>query len=134
MPTLRPRTVQPPVAWRPCARGELWTGEPLKDSVMDNGALTPQVSTQHEVQDEEAVFIVLECIPQIDDERVIDLQRKDGRHHGRRRAVNIAVYLLQKPALLDDIGDSLLLDAFGLVDVLESVEFFRSFVLDDSDL
>ena len=134
MPTLRPRTVQPPVAWRPCARDELWTGEPVDHAVTDNGALTPQVPTKHEVQDEEAVFIVLECISQIDDERVIDLQMKDGRHHGRRRAFKIAVYLLQKPALLDDIGDSLLLDAFGFVDVLESVEFFRSFVLDDSDL
>ena len=134
MPTLRPRTVQPPGAWRPCALGELWTGEPLEKAVMDNGALTPQVSAKHEVQDKKAVFVVLECIPQIYDERVIDLQMKDGRHHGRRRAANVVVYLFQKPALLDDIGDSLLLDAFGLVDVLESVEFFGSFVLDDSDL
>lgn len=34
---------------------------------------TTQVPAQHEIQHEEAVFIILECITHVDDEWVIDL-------------------------------------------------------------
>ena len=38
------------------------------------GRRTAQVAAQHEVKNEEAVFIVLESVPQVDDERVVDLR------------------------------------------------------------
>jgi hypothetical protein len=37
--------------------------------------LTTKVSPQHKIQDEEAVFVILEGIPQVHDEWVVDLGR-----------------------------------------------------------
>ena len=34
---------------------------------------TTKITTKHEVEDKEAVIVVLERIPKIDDERVVDL-------------------------------------------------------------
>jgi hypothetical protein len=39
------------------------------------GVLTSEVTPKHEVEDEETVLVVLEGIPHVDDERVIDLNR-----------------------------------------------------------
>ena len=39
---------------------------------------TTQVPAQHEIQHEEAVFIILECITHVDDEWVIDLKNSGG--------------------------------------------------------
>ena len=36
-------------------------------------ALTSKVASKHEVEDKKAIFVVLESIPQVDDEWVIDL-------------------------------------------------------------
>ena len=36
-------------------------------------ALTSEVTSEHEVKHEKAILVVLECITQVDDERVIDL-------------------------------------------------------------
>ena len=36
---------------------------------------TSEITTEHEIEDEEAVFIVLECVTKIDDEGVVDLPR-----------------------------------------------------------
>jgi hypothetical protein len=65
---------------------------------------------------------------------MIDLDDERGFYQDKRWAAKTRAYLFEKPALLDNIGDSLLLDAFCLVDVLEGIELFCSFVLDDSDL
>ena len=65
---------------------------------------------------------------------MIDLDDKEGRYENTRWAAKTGAYLLEKPTLLNDISDCLLLDAFCLVDVLESIELFCSFVFDDSDL
>lgn len=35
--------------------------------------LTSKVTSKHEVEDKKAIFVVLESIPQVDDEWVIDL-------------------------------------------------------------
>ena len=37
--------------------------------------LTTKVTAEHEIEDEEAVLIVLECVTKIDDEGVVDLPR-----------------------------------------------------------
>ena len=42
------------------------------DRVLRSG-LTPKVSSKHQVNDEEAVLIVLERVAQIDDEGVVNL-------------------------------------------------------------
>ena len=46
----------------------------------------------------------------------------------------MGTYLLQQPALLDDIRYRLHLHALGLVDVFERIELPRLLVLDDADL
>ena len=69
---------------------------------------TSKIATEHEIEDEVAVLIVLEGIAKIDDEGVIDF--------------------LEKPSFLDNIVDGLLLYAGRLVDVLERIQLFRLFV------
>lgn len=44
---------------------------------MPSRALTSKVSSKHEVKHKKAVFVVLEGISQVDDERVIDLWECD---------------------------------------------------------
>ena len=39
--------------------------------------LTAEVATEHEVEDEETVFVILECIPKVDDERVVNLTSRN---------------------------------------------------------
>ena len=48
--------------------------------------------------------------------------------------VCVCPYLLEKSALLDDVGDGFHLDAFRLIDVLERIEVLGLLVLDHSDL
>lgn len=57
-----------------------------------------------------------------------------GRQCANSVLVKNFAHLLEEPSLLDDIGNSLHLDAFCLVDILESVEISCLFVLDDSNL
>ena len=38
---------------------------------------TPEIATEHEIEDEEAVLVVLEGVPQVDDERVVDLHSRN---------------------------------------------------------
>ena len=47
--------------------------DPLKEQRQT--ALTPQVASEHEVQNEEAVVVVLERIAHVHDERMVDLVR-----------------------------------------------------------
>ena len=47
---------------------------------------------------------------------------------------SIRRYLLEQPALLDDVRDCLHLDTLCLVDVLQRIELTGLLVLDDSDL
>ena len=45
---------------------------------------TAEISTEHEVEDEEAVLVVLERVSEVDDERVVNLQSTNqfGREGG----------------------------------------------------
>jgi hypothetical protein len=61
---------------------------------------------------------------------MVDLQALSVRAQG----ISIATCLLEQSSLLDDVGNGLHLDTFGLVDVFESVEVAGLFVLYDTDL
>jgi hypothetical protein len=73
-----------------------------------------EVPAKHEIQDKEAVLVVLEGVAHIHNVRVVDLFK-------------------QSP-LLDDIGDCLHLDTLCFVDILESIELPRLLMLDHTDL
>jgi len=36
--------------------------------------LTTQVTAKHKIQNEEAILIILECVPKIDNKRMVDLK------------------------------------------------------------
>lgn len=59
---------------------------------------------------------------------------QEFRNATTTRGYGLWTDLFQETAFLHDVGDGLHLDAFGLVDVLEGVEFTALLVLDDSDL
>jgi len=46
----------------------------------------------------------------------------------------LSTYLFEQPPFLDNIRNSLLLDASRLVDIFQSIELLRLLVLNDSDL
>jgi len=73
-----------------------------------------KVPAHHEIQHEKAVVVVLEGVPHVDDEGMLNL--------------------LQQAPLLDNVRDCLLLDTSRLVDVLEGVELLQPLVLDDAHL
>lgn len=75
--------------------------------------MKPKIATKHEIKNHKHVFIVLKGIAQVTDERGIDL--------------------FEKTSFLDDVGYGAHLDAFGFVDVFESIEIFGLLVLDDAD-
>ena len=63
----------------------------ILEECLERGAvwkeLTSQVTTQHQIQDKEAVLIILERITHIDNERMIDLHASEqvsGRYSGSR--------------------------------------------------
>ena len=98
--------------------------------------LTPQVTTQHQIQHEKTVLVVLECIAQIHNKRMVDLRSRHTNNVGTAGSAGHgwAAYLFQQPALLDDVGDCLHLHALRLVDVLEGIEVASLLVLDNSNL
>jgi len=72
------KTAPPPPVASLVAQGELrdaMTYNSLDRSRRERavGALTAKVSTQHQIQDEEAILIILERVSQIHYERVVDL-------------------------------------------------------------
>jgi len=73
-----------------------------------------KVATEHEVQDEEAIIVILESIAKVDQEGVVDL--------------------LKQSSFLDDVGNSLLFDALLLVHVLERIKFLALFMFNDANL
>lgn len=95
-------------------------------------ALTPQVASEHEVQDKETVFVVLERVTHVHDERVVDLVRMKTAYIGKPRnpepktvsysesgTRTLKPDLFEQPPLLDDIGDGSLFRALRLVDILQ---------------
>ena len=98
--------------------------------------LTSQVPSKHQVQNKEAVLIVLESVTHIDDKWVIDLRDENGYKLGALDGAGRedGPYLLEQAAFLYDVGYGLHLDALGLVDILESIEVASLLVLNDSDL
>jgi len=109
-------------------------------------ALTPQVASEHEVQNEETVFVVLEGVAHVHDERVVDLGRTNRitgnqetrNQHSQRHEISelgsLESDLFKQPALLDDIGNCPLFRALRLVDVLQSEQFLGPPVFHHSDL
>jgi len=95
-----------------------------------SGIHTAQIPSQHEVKNEEAVFVVLERVSQINNEGVVDLENFNTVDQGDEEVTD----LLKQPTLLNYVRNGLLTNTFGLVDVFESVELFRALVLDDTDL
>lgn len=103
---------------------------------------TSEVTTQHEIQYEEAIFVVLECVTQVDDERVVDLN--SGKRIRIRHSPQLAIvlhkqrvsntYLLQKPPFLYDISYRFHLYTLSLVDVFESIKISSLLVLNDPNL
>jgi len=77
---------------------------------------TSKITTEHEIQDKEAIFVVLERIAKIDNEGVVNLGSCEKRVQ-RGTTTN----LLEKTTLLNNVGHGLHLHAFRLVDVLEGV-------------
>lgn len=43
---------------------------------------TSKITSKHEIKDKEAVFVILEGITQVDDERVVDLYKEASRGEG----------------------------------------------------
>ena len=39
---------------------------------------TPEIATEHEIEDEEAIFVVLKRVAHVDDKRMVDLQSGRG--------------------------------------------------------
>lgn len=97
-------------------RGQL--GHPKANCVLRKIApgveMISKVATKHEVEDEEAIIIILESITKVDQEGVVDL--------------------LKQPSFLDDVGNSLLFDALLLVHVLERIKFLALFMFNDANL
>lgn len=62
---------------------------------------TAQVSAEHEVENEEAVVVVLESISHVDDVRVVNLILAVSESI---RLAEAATDLFEEPALLDDVG------------------------------
>lgn len=64
-PALRRRIEQPLPEKNPCVRGELYgTGcYQVMCMCMENWIRTTKVSSQHQIQHKEAVFVILERIP-----------------------------------------------------------------------
>ena len=61
---------------------------------------TAKITTEHEVEDEEAVLVILKRVPQVDDERMVNLQSPISLVGW---GVRVRPDLLEKPSLLDDI-------------------------------
>jgi hypothetical protein len=94
--------------------------------------LTSEIAPKHEVQNKKAVLIILKSIAQVDDEWVIDLAAVSNSAHdsGSEKAAN----LFKKPPFLNNIWHSLHLDAFALVDILESIQFASLLMLNHTNL
>ena len=97
---------------------------------------TTEVASQHEIENEEAVFVVLKSISQIDDKRMVDLEWRDLALRGKCsiESCGPAPHLLKQPPLLNNVRNGFHTDTFCFVDVFEGIELARLFVLDDSNL
>jgi len=103
--------------------------DPLKEQRQT--ALTPQVASEHEVQNEETVVVVLERIAHVHDERVVDLVRVNRITGNPRQPEAKTVScmksgteirmtdLFKQPPLLNDVGDRSLFGTLPLVNVLQ---------------
>jgi hypothetical protein len=80
--------------------------------------LTSKVSTEHEVEDEETVVIILESIAEVDQERVVDLRK--GLTNTKEVSEG-GPHLLKQSPFLNDVGNSLLFYALLLVHILERI-------------
>jgi hypothetical protein len=96
------------------------------------GRLTAKVPAQHEIQDEEAVLVVLEGVAHIDNERVVDLGGEKLARVGDR--FRSGKDLFKKAPLLYDVGNCLHLDTLCFIDVLESIELASLLMLNHTDL
>ena len=92
--------------------------------------LTPQVASEHEIQDEETVVVVLESVSHVHDEWMVNLVKfgvhKPGSNKSAMRnsePTPLDTDLFEQPSFLDDVGNGSLFGTLRLVDILQREQF-----------